>query len=276
MSEPKEVSFFQDVMDFQPNPNYEKGWDWYQQAFTHYNGEQVIGEATPSYSDRSRSPNTARRIYDFNPEMKIVYMVRNPLERQISAWKMQWYDGMDGLWPNRRENLWALAGFDYWMKMQFSVMQWDICRYGYQLSAYENLFSSENICVSFLEDWRQNKQKEVERIMIFLGLDPLLWNPQNAEYANRGEDRKVQRSLFKKIRMTKPAMNISRYFPSSWRERFHRAMPLKYVSPPVPKLSPTLKDAFIAYVYEDSTSFLRRYGKDIDLWNRSLEGSKSL
>lgn len=57
MSRLKEVSFFQDTIDFEPNPNYEKGWEWYQKAFSHYNGEPIVGEATPSYADRSRSPH---------------------------------------------------------------------------------------------------------------------------------------------------------------------------------------------------------------------------
>ena len=106
MSEPKEVSFFQDSIDYAPNPNYEKGWPWYQKAFPHYRGEPVVGEATPSYRDGSRSPNTAARVFQFNPGMKIVYMVRDPMERQLSAWRMNYAFGKARTHPWRAEDRW--------------------------------------------------------------------------------------------------------------------------------------------------------------------------
>jgi hypothetical protein len=173
MSRPKEVNFFCDTIDYLPNnPNYEKGWAWYQNAFSHYQGESAIGEATPFYSSRTRSPNTARHIYEFNPDMKIIYMVRDPIKRQISAWKMHYDFGFHKAAKPNREYDWAVDGIDYWMEQQRDSGQWDECRYGYQLAAYEQYFAQQNILVTFLEDWINAKQAEVERILKFLELSP--------------------------------------------------------------------------------------------------------
>ena len=267
MSRPKEVSFFQDSVDFEANLNYERGWDWYQQAFAHYRGEPVIGEATPSYSDRSRSPNTANRIYKFNPDMRIIYMVRDPLQRQISGWKMQYAFGVEQSTPWCRETQWALEGFDHWMRMQQSVGQWDECRYGYQLAAYRELFPANQICVSFLEDWKNSKEAEVERIMGFLGLDPTLWEKDVQEKANRGSDRRIARPVLKHILIQPFVRVVVKKLPPSWCDWARTHLAQAPLSVPQPDLSQATKAEFLEYVAADSHNFLASYGKKRGLWN---------
>lgn len=266
MSRPKEISFFQDTVDYQPNPNYEKGWEWYQKTFNHYAGEPVVGEATPSYSDRSRSPNTAKRIYLFNPNMKIVYMVRDPLRRQISGWKMQYAFGKENAFPWRREDKWALKGFDYWMQMQRDVGQWNECRYEYQLAAYESFFPRENICISFLENWKVSKKIEIETIMNFLGLEPNLWRADIQEDVNRADDRKIQRPLARKICSNTVIRLASKYFPAYFRSLAREYLVHSRLKLPDPKISASIKSEFTDYVIEDAKSLLTRHGEKLDLW----------
>ena len=155
MSDPKEVHFFEDNFGDGPNLNFEKGWSWVATGLlSHYDGERVVGEASPSYSVRDLAPSTWRdRIHEFSPVMKIVYMVRHPLERQISEWRMQWAtDGIDGVWPNRQGPKWALKGLDYWMQKEKRGQRVGWMLYAhYQLAAFQAYFSSGQICVSFLE-----------------------------------------------------------------------------------------------------------------------------
>ncbi len=251
MSRPKEVSFFQDTMDFKSNPNYEKGWEWYQKAFGHYAGEPVVGEATPSYSDRSRSPNTAKRIHEFNPGMKIIYMVRDPLERQISGWKMQWAFGKGKATPWRLEYQWALEGFETWMRKQREAGQWDVCRYAFQLQAYRDLFPEEQILVSFLEHWKDKKREEVSRILRFLNLDPEKWDPTAKESANRGSDRSIERPWFRQIRQTALIRTASGIFPGSIRRFASRRIGKINVEPPsIDRKAPIVAE-FLKFVRDD-------------------------
>lgn len=266
MSDPKEVNFFQDNIDYQTNPNYEKGWEWYHRAFSHYNGESVVGEATPSYSDRSRSPNTAKRIYEFNSEMKIIYLVRNPLERQFSAWKMQYAFGKERSFPWRREHQWALKGLDYWMQMAKNAKQWDECRYQYQLLAYLEYFPAQQVLVSFLEDWKLLKDREVSRIMDFLGLDLTSRATNFQEMANRGNERTIDRPLLKQIRIHPIVRLLVGCFPASWRDwaRINIAR-TKAVLPQHNFLEET-KLEFINYVKPDAEMFLAQWGKPSNYW----------
>lgn len=275
MSQPKEVCFFQDTIDSKPNVNYEKGWPWYQKAFDHYKGESAVGEATPAYSDRDRSPLTAQRIYDFNPGMKIIYLVRDPLNRQLSAWRMQWAEGTNGTWPDRKETQWALEGFDSWMQRQEAVGHWAICRYSYQLLAYRDYFPAANIFVSFLEDWQSSKTLELQRIMLFLGLEPAQLILSGAESENRGADRTIERPLLKKIRTLPQVRTVVQQIPSKWRLWARAKIAHKQAFPPPAHLSPETQSAFSAYVHEDAIDLLSQYDKPVSLWPSVAECAKA-
>lgn len=275
MSRPKEVGYFLDTIDYKPtNPNYEQGWDWYKQAFSHYNGEAAIGEATPNYAARTRSPGTAQKIYAFNPEMKLIYMVRNPLEKQLSGWKMLYAALQDEEVPPTEEHKWAAKGIDYWMQMKRDHNQWDDCCYGYQIEAYETFFPTENICVSFLEDWTHSKQDEVNRILRFLVLDPALMPDKIEEKTNRGSERKVNRPLVKKLR-AHPAMRaIIKRLPADWRNWSRAKITTKRMIYPTVEMSSAVKDDFVDYIADDVQCFLAQQGKPQDFWPSVLMEQK--
>lgn len=266
MSRPKEVSFFQDTIDFQTNPNFRKGWNWYKRAFSHFNGESMVGEATPSYSDRSRSPNTARRIAEFNPRMKLIYMVRNPLERQISAWRMQYTFGKERSHPWRIEENWALKGFSYWMTKQQEVNQWDTTLYNWQLGSYLEHFSNDNILVSYLEDWKAKKEKEIFRIMSFLKLETGNWNYNQKENKNTAHDRKIQRGLTKKILNFRFSRFLITKIPQALRIKYRSRILHKSVIVPEPDIKTEIVKEFLSFVEDDSKELHKKFGKSQNYW----------
>lgn len=266
MSNPKEVSFFQDTVDFAPNPNFEKGWEWYQKSFAHYAGEKVVGEATPSYSDRTRSPNTAARIKEFNPEMKIIYMVRDPLQRQISAWRMQHSMGLAQTNPHRREHKWALQGFETWLTQQRDTGQWDECKYNYQLEAYLEHFSRENVFVSFLEDWKNEQESVVDRCCNFLDLDSGRLSDPDTKKGNRAVDRQIERPGLKRLRTSTLARTIVPLVPRGLRDLARRKLALRKAPVVSPGELTAVATEFLEYVGPDCRTFLTDFGKDTDFW----------
>ena len=266
MGRPKEASFFQDTTDFDTNPNFAKDWEWYQQYFSHYNADQTVGEATPSYSDRTRSPNTAKRVYEFNSEMKIIYMTRDPLQRQISCWKMQYASGADNSLPGRREHKWALRGFDYWMKQQRDVDQWSECRYKYQLDAYREYFDDARIFVSFLEDWSINREQVIIDCCKFLCLDEKLLSDPDVSKWNRAEDRRIERPMLKKIRSSPAIRQLVRMLPEGIRDYARDNYTKKKMPEFHPNLMSPIVREFSEYVRGDCLEFLSTYGKEIATW----------
>lgn len=84
MAEVKEIHFFDRDEHFPGTaaPDY----SWYQAWFRPRRSHRLLGEATPSYLYRMASP---RRMWEYNPRLKLVALLRNPVKRAYSQWNMQ-------------------------------------------------------------------------------------------------------------------------------------------------------------------------------------------
>lgn len=75
----KELRFFN-------GGRFHQGLDWYRTNFEEWNGESVIGEATPSYMMWRESPaRIAARIDESLPDVRLIALLRNPVDRTYSA-----------------------------------------------------------------------------------------------------------------------------------------------------------------------------------------------
>ena len=62
------------------------GFEWYAEHFEGWNGESIVGEATPGYMFWRHHPEqVAQRIKDHRPDVKLVAILRNPVDRAQSA-----------------------------------------------------------------------------------------------------------------------------------------------------------------------------------------------
>lgn len=73
VGQPKEVHFF--------DQNYERGIDWYLQHFPDSDSSKAVGEASPAYI---YFPEVAERIATTLPDVKILVLLRDPVERAHS------------------------------------------------------------------------------------------------------------------------------------------------------------------------------------------------
>jgi len=79
MSRPKELNFF--VAEL----NWDLGLDWYASRFDDRFG--VRGESSPHYTNVPRFQGVAARIREhLGPDVKLIYMVRDPIKRVLSHW----------------------------------------------------------------------------------------------------------------------------------------------------------------------------------------------
>ena len=62
------------------------GPDWYRAQFEGWSGEPVVGEATPGYMIwRHRPAVVAPRIHEIVPDVRLIAILRNPVDRAHSA-----------------------------------------------------------------------------------------------------------------------------------------------------------------------------------------------
>jgi uncharacterized protein (TIGR03086 family) len=68
------------------NQKYRLGPDFYRSQFDGWNGEPIVGEATPGYMMiRHRPARVARRIHETVPDVRLIALLRNPIDRANSA-----------------------------------------------------------------------------------------------------------------------------------------------------------------------------------------------
>jgi hypothetical protein len=62
------------------------GLEWYADQFEGRNGEPIVGEATPGYMFWRHHPEqVAKRMKSHRPDLKVIAILRNPIDRAQSA-----------------------------------------------------------------------------------------------------------------------------------------------------------------------------------------------
>ena len=62
------------------------GYEWYRDQFEGWRGEPIVGEATPGYMFWRHQPELdAKRIHDQRPDVRVIAILRNPVDRAQSA-----------------------------------------------------------------------------------------------------------------------------------------------------------------------------------------------
>jgi uncharacterized protein (TIGR03086 family) len=78
---PTETQFFHSPVRFES-----LGLDWYRAQFPGWNGQQIVGEATPGYMIWRHHPRrVAQRIVDVLPDVRLIAILRDPVDRAYSA-----------------------------------------------------------------------------------------------------------------------------------------------------------------------------------------------
>jgi len=278
-SHPKEVCFFN------VDKNYEQGWEWYKKHFSHYTREKIIGEATPSYTAGWRSSVSAKRIYEFNPKMKLIYIVRHPYTKLISAWKM-WFAikelPLKSFKKIKKETIEraddsleefcnaALQGFGKYVRIiddKYHHTYLDNFKFDYQLGQYRQVFPEDQIKVLFLEDWAKNPALECRKLCDFLNIDFDSLDRSTLSGSNKADQKTTHKKWLRVLSENRYLEPLRKLLPSKIKYAVGSAFgtdPIKY---PKPEISPEYKKHIIDYIKDDAKTFLKRYGKPEDFWD---------
>jgi len=150
MSRKKELDFFI------AEKKWRKGIDWYRSHFVE--PAAVYGESSPNYTHRFFFQGVPQRMAAVVPDVKLIYLVRDPIERIISHYLHMYADGKED-----RDISEALASLD---KNQYVSSS----QYFYQLEQYLQVFPSENILVITSEALSQSPQDTMKQVFQFLGV----------------------------------------------------------------------------------------------------------
>lgn len=150
MSRPKELNFF--VAEL----NWELGPDWYASHFDR--SAPVRGETSPHYTNLPRFEGVAERMASLIPEARIVYMVRNPIDRMLS----HYLHNVGGGYETR-----SLA--DALGDPTSAYV--DRSRYAMQVEPYLAAFGAERVAIVAREDLKDEREATMRRLFELCGVD---------------------------------------------------------------------------------------------------------
>jgi len=151
MSTPKEIHYF-------GRNDPEKTREWYESHFASASSFRAVGEGSTSYTHPHIVEACATEIAELVPQARLIYMVRHPLGRLESDWKM------------RKHEQWAPPGSVNEAAREADTTLIRHGLYWQNLNVYRRLFSDEQILVVFLEDFSKSPQTEMDRCFVHLGV----------------------------------------------------------------------------------------------------------
>lgn len=163
LSRVKEVHFFDD--ETQPWPDADESV--YHAQFAPFDG-RPRGEATPIYS---YWPNSLERIAAYNPAMKLIVMLRDPVQRAWSHWKMEYARGVETrpfAWCIRegRQRLFAAEPWGFHRDASYVERGF----YGEQMARMLGLFPRDQVLVLRAEALRADPAAILAQVRTFLSL----------------------------------------------------------------------------------------------------------
>ena len=150
----KEIHFFDN------DQNYSKGIKWYEENFTNCDQQKLIGEKTPTYSYLEKVP---KRIQEYNQEIKLIWIFRNPIERAYSNY---WHAVKSGV---------ERKSFEKAVQKETEHIKKDIFK-GYlkrsiyvdQIDSYLEFFEKKQMFFMLFEDFVKNPLDNMHNLFKFL------------------------------------------------------------------------------------------------------------
>src|SRR6266571_2652294 len=168
MGDQQEMHFFDNDALFISDVDYEK-------LHKHYSllaPSTLAGDCTPSYIYYEP---VAERIWKYNPKIKLLIILRNPVDRAFAHWNMQRFKGrepLDFLEAVKEENKRAQEAVPLQSRAYSYV---DRGLYAAQIERVFQFFPRKQVKIIKFENFGDKNRKTLDEIFRFLGVKPLTW-----------------------------------------------------------------------------------------------------
>jgi hypothetical protein len=159
MADEKEPEFFVE------EKTWSRGREWYESLFAQGAARPARGEASTSYTKHPFFSGVAERMVSVVPDVRLVYVLRHPVERIVSQYRHALRAGWEKV-PLERA-------------LETNPQYVDISSYAAQLDRYTDLFDRSRILTVLAEDLRKDRLGTMQRVYAFLGVDDT-WTPDES------------------------------------------------------------------------------------------------
>lgn len=137
--------------------NWPRGEAWYLKLFDDAGEATILGETSTDYTKLPHYSGVVDRIAEFNPDARIIYIMRDPVERAISHywWEVQFSgEGRDMLTAVRKVS---------WIT--------DVSYYAMQLGPYLDRFGPARVLTLTAEQLSTAPAETLQKVFAWLGVD---------------------------------------------------------------------------------------------------------
>lgn len=138
--------------------NWGRGIDWYLSLFSTAGDEKYRGESTTDYTKAPNYAGVPERIHACCPDAKIIYIMRDPIERAISQY---WWE-VEYSAEGRKMSV-AIINNDWIMNAS---------NYAKQLRPYFEQFGKENVLALTMEELQTSPEVTLKKIFLWLRVTP--------------------------------------------------------------------------------------------------------
>lgn len=240
---------------FSRNENWKEGISGYHSLFKPKPG-QILGEASTMYTMRPDYMNTEQRIFEYNPEVKLIYIMRDPVDRIISHYAHNLARKRVGTDPEKEV-------FSRKSYIKRSL-------YHYQIEPYLQRFQRESLLLLTFEEFIKDPQKTLVTVSEFLGINAAFYRDQeNFETKNQSTNRKILADNHLGV-LLKPIKKYGhRYLPASVKEVLLQVFGNKLDA--VPEFDEQLKVRLYKELAEDVQAVEKLLGKNLTEWKNYSE-----
>ncbi|SHM59210.1 sulfotransferase family protein [Gracilibacillus kekensis] len=257
LPENKEPHFFGDK---KPSEIFVDNKEAYYKLFCHAPENSVIGEASTSYL---YSEKAAMDIKKFNPNGKIIILLRNPVDRAYSMYRHQVRDGFE---TNTFEKGLELEKERIYKGMPYGYHYFEGGLYYRQIKNYLNVFGPENVKIIIFEEFKETPIKVLKEIFAYLNVKDInidkirVYNVSNKPISYKLQSFLVQYHPVKSI--------LKIVLPSPFRKKIKSLILKKNMTSSYDKISDTTRKYLIHRYSDDIKKVEKILKRDLSVWKK--------
>lgn len=225
---------------------WSRGRGWYESLFRDAAGARHVGEVSPGYTMFPTFSGVPERMVAMLPDVKLVYLVRDPVERMRSNYVQAVADGLE-----TRPIEEALVADTRYVTLS---------TYGLQLEQYLRRYPRDQILVLTTEGLRHDLGATLDRLFSFFGVDAG-WRPEEAVVAHRSETKRAPTALGRRVDPTLRRRGVRQ---EPWAQRLMDRWPLgRPFLPDERDLDDELRGVLTEWLAPDLRHFVELLGGDL-------------
>lgn len=257
MLDPKEPEFFS------KSEHYSKGIDWYKRLFAAIPEGVVCGEASTTYSRHPHFGDVPSRIYAHAPNVRLIYMLRHPVERTYSHYQHR-----------MRLNVPRMT---FEEALESDPMFLDSSLYLMQMEQYLARFDRSQLLPVLLDDLSADPERTLRMIQDFLGVEPKSLSESGALASNRADSAggaDYVRQRIRRVAHAAPGVKwVLRKLPTSMKDGVLNAVTRSKLGASMQRgyrpspLLPETRERLIERFAEPNRELGRFLGRDLSHWS---------